>query len=331
MTSTSFDRNAAIRDQTDQLDRRLISASSRILVAVKGLFLGIDNRPHFFSYQQLITQGWIKETDKPFLHEQFCYLGQSNDQRITPNPSRLSFVDYFVWIAPTNTQFNTSYQQDQLSFEPIDLRKAAMINPEWDVELMIYATGLVNWHYRNAFCGKCGYCSQISSAGHSRVCQNPECKQVHFPKIEPAVICSIESVINSENNLLLARQPSWPDKRYSVIAGFSEVGETLEATVKREAMEEVGLLVENIQYVASQPWPFPSSLMLAFSCETKQQSIRLLDKELEHADWFSANKLEKMVQKGDLLLPFAFSVSWRLIDQWYQKETGKKLQDLVIH
>ncbi|MDQ7050464.1 MAG: NAD(+) diphosphatase [Enterobacterales bacterium] len=335
MTFIPLDRNAAVREQNDQLKQRFLLDSSQILVAVKGQFIGVNNQPRYFSYQQLIKKGWTTSHDHQSLASELLYLGQASKPAESTNLQSNPVTDYFVWLPSVdNQQLNqllakNQQSNDKLALSTINIRVAAMVNPDFDVNLLIYAKGLVNWHFKNTFCACCGHPSQISASGHSRTCHNSQCEQVHFPKIEPAVIFSIETIIDGESNLLLARQASWAEKRYSVVAGFSEVGETLEDSVKREAMEEVGLAVEKIQYIASQPWPFPASLMIAFQCETKQSSIRLLDKELEHAAWFSANKLTTRVQSGELLLPFSFSVSWQLIDRWYQQETGNQLSSLV--
>ncbi len=335
MTSIPIDRNAVAREQKAQLEQRFLLDKSRILVAIKGQFIGVKNQPTYFSYQQLITHGWCTNQEHQSIANELLYLGQAKQAEISAKGGNRDLIDYFVWLAPIDSpELNQlldakAQSEDKMALSAIDIRVAAMLNPEFDVNLLIYAKGLVNWHFKNTFCACCGHPSQISACGHSRTCRNPLCEQVHFPKIEPAVIFSIETMIHEQNNLLLARQASWPDKRYSVVAGFAEVGETLEDAVKREALEEVGLEVENISYVASQPWPFPASLMLAFQSETKQNNIRLLDKELEHADWFSASKLTSMVQNGELLLPFSFSVSWQLIDAWYKNETGNPLNSLM--
>ena len=129
------------------------------------------------------------------------------------------------------------------------------------------------------------------------------------------MICAI----TYQDKILLGRQTSWPDKRYSVIAGFVEPGETLEQAVARESYEETGLTLKRIEYYRSQPWPFPQSLMVGFTAEAIHPEIKLLDQELEEAHWFSRQELRAAVKADELVLPFEFSISRELINQWLMK------------
>lgn len=174
------------------------------------------------------------------------------------------------------------------------------------------AIAMEHWHNTHQYCGHCGHPTYSEQAGFVRRCSNTECQQQHFPRTDSAVICAI----TYEDKLLLGRQKSWPEKRYSVIAGFVEPGETLEQAVAREAYEETGLTLNKIRYYRSQPWPFPQSLMVGFFAETKNSQISLLDKELEEAQWFTREEILEAVKEGELVLPFEYSISRELINQW---------------
>ncbi len=328
MIQLEFNRNATLRNQSDRLLEILNNPNSRIILAQNGHLLGIENKLVFVTFKEILESDSLSAKQSKAILQGLIYLGQ------TPNKdsmNNLSCHDYFVlhWDEHSATCNQLKNLLEKKQYSPIDIRKAALNSSDFEAMLLIYSKGLLNWHIKNTFCSCCGNPSDFSSAGHARKCRNQTCQQVHFPKIEPAVIFSIETQIEKKNSILLARQALWPEKRFSVVAGFSEVGETLEEAVKRESLEEVGLEVEKVEYVASQAWPFPASLMLAFKTETKQTNIRLVDKELEEAKWFNALALKQAVETQQVKLPFAFSVSWHLIDIWYQKETGQGLASLV--
>lgn len=305
LIQSSLNRRGEIRQDQQRVDRWFTSDSSKILLAHKGKFVCDNNKPAYFSYLQVSDFGYESE------HLERIYLGEDEQNH------------YFV----ISIQRLVEALQD---LQILDLRTAALSAELFDISSLFYSQGLINWHFTHGYCAKCGNPTESSQAGHSRNCLNLECGKQHFPRIEPAVIFSIESDINEIPHLLLARQPNWPEKRYSVLAGFAEHGESLELAVEREAMEEVGIEVNNICYVHSQPWPFPASLMLGFQCETKQHEINLIDQELEVAEWFSAADIKAKLKSGELLMPFSVSISWHLIDLWYKKQTGHSLKTIII-
>jgi NAD+ diphosphatase len=202
----------------------------------------------------------------------------------------------------------------------VDLRLSAESLPPFEAGLAAYARALVFWRGRHRFCGRCGAPTEAHSAGHRLLCTRPDCASEHFPRIDPAIIVAI----THQHRLLLARQTTWPARRYSVLAGFVEPGETLEDCVRREVMEEAGLRLANCHYHSSQPWPFPSALMIGFTADAIDEQI-VLGPELETADWFDPQTLVAAVRCADLQLPTAFSVSRRLIEDWYEGQTGRDL------
>jgi NAD+ diphosphatase len=154
--------------------------------------------------------------------------------------------------------------------------------------------------------------TEHADAGHERLC--PVCGAHHFPRTDPVVIVR---VVDGER-LLLGRQASWPEARFSVLAGFVEPGETLEEAVRREVREESSLEVDEVSYVASQPWPFPSSLMIGFHAVADGgPEPRPRDGELAEVRWFERAELEAAAAgAADLRLPPPYSISRRLIDGW---------------
>jgi NAD+ diphosphatase len=147
------------------------------------------------------------------------------------------------------------------------------------------ATGraLVNWHRTTTFCGRCGSPTEAREGGHVRVCLDVTCNAQHYPRTDNAVIMQV----TDGENILLHRQPSWPAGMWSVLAGFVEPGETLEQAVVRETHEETGIIVDDIRYAGSQPWPFPASLMVGFTARAIGGQLCPDPHELEDARWFS--------------------------------------------
>lgn len=207
-----------------------------------------------------------------------------------------------------------------------DLRAAAPLLSLKDSSLLAYAKVLVYWHGRNRFCSVCGSPSRSGEGGHVRICSSLECLAPHFPRTDPAIIM----LIHCGNRCLLGRQPIWPERRYSVLAGFVEPGESAEAAVIREAFEEAGVRVNNIYYHSSQPWPFPSSLMLGFTAEAEDEQINLGDKELVDARWFSPVELKEAVENGSVLLPPPISVAFHLLADWFNGQTSISLSELAV-
>jgi NAD+ diphosphatase len=159
-----------------------------------------------------------------------------------------------------------------------------------------------------------------AKSGHVLVCTNPSCRHEQFPRIDPAIIV----LVSDGERALLGRQASWPVGRYSTIAGFVEPGESLEDAVAREVFEETGIEVDRIEYHSSQPWPFPASLMLGFTAHAVTTEVRLRDQELEDARWFTRAALTS----NGALLPPRQSISYRLIEEWFDAGAGTPLRDI---
>jgi len=189
-----------------------------------------------------------------------------------------------------------------------ELRFLGTVLPPDEANLVAHARALVLWHASQVFCGTCGSAARPGAAGNSRVCVNEACQREIFPRVDPAIIV----LVSDGERCLLGRQSKWPEGRYSTIAGFVEPGESLEDAVRREVYEETNVRVGAVHYHSSQPWPFPSSLMLGFMAEATSAQILLNDGELEDARWFTRAELRSDESK----LPFRISIARRLIEHW---------------
>ncbi len=186
---------------------------------------------------------------------------------------------------------------------------------EVDVEVAFTAVGLIGWHGRAAFCPACGSRSAPISGGLARRC--PACAREDYPRTDPAVIMA---VTDADDRLLLARQPSWVSRRFSVLAGFAEVGESLEQAVHREVAEEVGLSLASVTYLGSQPWPFPRSMMVAFAAHASSTELRPAQAEVADAGWFTRAELRARLADGSMSLPLRTSIARRMIESWMAGE-----------
>jgi NAD+ diphosphatase len=191
------------------------------------------------------------------------------------------------------------------------LREAAAMLSRGEAGLAAYASALAGWHRRHPFCAACGSATAVREGGHVRVC--PRCGAVHHPRTDPVVI----TLVADGDRALLGRQPAWPGGRYSALAGFVEPGETLEEAVAREVREEACVEVAEPRYRASQPWPFPSSLMLAFTARYAGGEARVGDAELEDVRWFSRDELRAAAAgSGPFALPPPIAIARLLIGEW---------------
>jgi NAD+ diphosphatase len=196
-----------------------------------------------------------------------------------------------------------------------DLRRIASLLAHGEAALLAYARAMAYWHDQHRYCGHCGSPTESREGGHLRVCTRAKCGTHHFPRTDPAVIV----LVSHGGRALLGRQRLWPPTLYSTIAGFVEPGESLEDAVIREVREETGVEVEAVTYRSSQPWPFPSSLMLGFRARARSTEICCGDGELEDARWFSRRALQAAIEAHTLRLPSPVSIAYQLIRTWYDE------------
>jgi len=195
------------------------------------------------------------------------------------------------------------------------LRAVAADLDDRDAGLLVEAVGVLNWHRVHPHCPRCGARTRTTSSGWTRTC--PVDGSEHYPRTDPAVIMA---VVDEDDRVLLAHNALWPAGRFSALAGFVEPGEPLEAAVRREVLEEVGVVVGEVQYRGSQPWPFPASLMLGFTARATSTGVRVDDVEISDARWFTRAGLAEAVASGEVLLPPSTSIALRLVEDWYGEE-----------
>lgn len=205
--------------------------------------------------------------------------------------------------------------------QPVSLlpssRSRALVHEVPGHEVALYGTArsLLSWHGRHRFCSVCGQRTAPVKAGWSRRCGG--CEAEHFPRVDPVVIMLAEH----RGRVLLGRQHSWPEGRYSALAGFVEPGETLEEAVIREIREEAGVATHQVRYVMSQPWPFPSSLMIACIAQADDDALKLDETEIEHAFWCDADGVRAALAEEEgapFVAPPVMAVAWHLLKHWVE-------------
>jgi NAD+ diphosphatase len=197
----------------------------------------------------------------------------------------------------------------------VALRKLAMRLSELDASFAVHAAALAGWHLRHQRCSVCGAETNVSRAGEARTC--PNCSAAHFPRTDPAVIMT---VIDDQGRCLLGHNSARAKGWFSTLAGFVEPGESPENAVVREVHEEVGVAIDRLTYLGSQPWPFPSSLMLGFEAHAASTDIEVDGDEITDARWFTRDELRRLVLAGEVGLPTTISIAGALITRWYGDE-----------
>jgi NAD+ diphosphatase len=194
----------------------------------------------------------------------------------------------------------------------ISLREAGARLRTPDAGLVAYAAGILNWHRSHPHCSRCGTKTRIAEAGFLRVC--PSCGAEHHPRTDPVVIM----LVADGDRVLLGRGPTWGERNYSALAGFVEPGESLEEAVARELREEAGVEIAVATYSSSQPWPFPSSLMLGFHASYAGGEPHVRDRELEDVRWFTRDEVAAAFrgEEGPLHIPPPIAIARRLIEEW---------------
>ena len=269
-----LDRAAYLRDQVDGM----------MTLENAGLFTPL------WSGKVALQDGqnavWLPKSHPVFaLGEDAVFLG------LVDGTARFA-VDVSRWtpdVVPMQAGFLDQTQQVHPDLPPnsafFDLREGMTALSPLDAECLAIAKGLMNWHSSHGFCAACGHKTDISQAGWQRRC--PDCGRSHFPRTDPVVIM----LVVSQNRLLLGRSAQWPDGMYSLLAGFVEPGEVIEAAVRREVFEESGIRIGKVRYLASQPWVFPASLMIGCIAEAQSTEIKVDPAELEDAQWVTREDL----------------------------------------
>ncbi|MDX2145228.1 MAG: NAD(+) diphosphatase [Rhodospirillaceae bacterium] len=290
-----LDRAAALRADDAKVRALLMGPSARIVP--------VWNQRHLFdAAQRAVALTFDALADVALSESPPVFLGLLNGEAwfaLSMAPSETPPT------LPTPGEFRT-------------LNEVVTLLPADEASILAYARAMTIWHDNHRHCGKCGAATQATENGHSRTCTNAACAHRAYPRTDPAVITLVEDPTGTR--ALLGRQARWVNGMYSVIAGFVEPGESLEETVIRETYEETGIRVADVRYQASQPWPFPSSIMLGFRAKALTTAISLDDNELEDCAWFTREELRSFGQAGgpfaERRLPNPFSIARYLLNGW---------------
>ncbi len=300
-----LDRAAHLRSDSNRI-AKLVNSGCAIVIWQGRVLLAGDEQPYairlplsdrIFDHasQDPVFLGFVK-SEPVFAHDISCWQpvdlpdfdGGINDTSRTQHPD-----------LPCDHWFG-------------DLRQVMAHLSPMDAELAASALALFAWHESHGFCARCGQPSQVTAAGWQRQC--PACETHHFPRTDPVVIM----LITNGNSVLLGRSPGWPGGMYSLLAGFVEPGETLEAAVRREVLEEVDVKVGAVSYLASQPWPFPTSLMVGCRGEALTTKLEIDPVEIEDAMWLSREQMMAIFagQNPDIHAPRVGSIAQFLLQNW---------------
>lgn len=312
---SNLDRAGEIRSNPEELHRLLKAPESRVILFWKG-------KPALFEGSEEIA---AVATDDPILKDSSevpALLGR--DEKGAWFSAEL---DRWVpkELPDTLDSFLDPSEQRHPSLPPrarfVELRGVMSALDARSAELVATGKAILGWHATHPFCAKCGSRTEIAEAGWQRNC--PVCSAKHFPRTDPVVIM----LIVSGNSVLLGRSPFWPEGMYSLLAGFVEPGETLEAAVRREVYEESGIRVGAVDYLVSQPWPFPSSLMFGCIGRAESSDINIDPVEIEDALWISKEELAEVFRgtHPKIKSPRKGAVARYLLEAWLKDLPGTRL------
>lgn len=235
-------------------------------------------------------------------HDEQVFLGTLGDRPVVATLASGEAADLF---------------RDDPAFAVTDLRTIAVsgLVPEGELGLLAMAKSMLDWHSRHRFCANCGARTMVAHAGFRRDC--PACETQHFPRTDPVVIM----LVTHGDKCLLGRQSRFQPRTYSCLAGFLEPGETVEDAVRRETFEEAGIRVGAVRYLASQPWPFPSSLMIGCVGDAETVDIVIDKTELEDVRWFSKDDIGQMLDgtHEEFAAPSPIAIAHHLLLEWMRR------------
>lgn len=282
----------------------------------------VDRSAHLRSDEAYLQSSWPNALVLQFSSEKFA--SQSNQLTFVKGASLGEYdsqIDYFLGVKDGENFFLRHLNDETLTSEFKSLRAIGSFLSPRDIGLAVHAQGLANWHSKHTRCSLCGGPTVVVLAGAVRRC--PADQSEHYPRTDSAIIVLIK---NDKDQILLGRQKVWPKYRFSTFAGFVEPGESFEHCVIREVREEAGVELIKINYLGSQPWPFPASLMIAFEAITNTPELARPDgDEIEEIRWFSREEMKSAILDKSLILPFEISVARQMINAWYGDGADKDL------
>lgn len=308
-TGNLLDRAGHLRKDADWIEIQLANPESIVIPFWRGK-VGVhcysdpamDHKPLRITIKQL--------NDTPLTPEIVVFLGKERQTAI--------FAMDFSSMDENSFPFTTEETQLQ------DLRVAVHTLSHTEVAMLGYGKAVIHWHQQHQYCGKCGSTTMIKFAGHARQCSNASCELEGFPRTDPAVIMLVTRTCETTGNplCLLGRNTNFPNNVYSTLAGYVDPGESLEEAVAREVEEEAGIKVSEVQYIASQPWPFPSQIMLGFTAKAITHHINIDPDEIADANWFTVEDIRNAGDWGDesatLCLPRRDSIAHFLVNHWLE-------------
>ena len=275
----------------------------------------VDRAAHLRSDEAYLKSAWASASVLLFMDEKF--VASSNQINFVPGSTLGEYqtqTDYFLGVKDKENFFVRHLASDEnTKLELMTLREiGAFLSPR-DIGLAVHAQGLANWHKNHPRCSQCGAATSVVLGGSVRRCLIDESE--HYPRTDGAIIVLIK---DDQDRVLLGRQKVWPKHRFSTFAGFVEPGESFEHCVLREVREEAGVELTQINYLGSQPWPFPASLMIAFEAVTNTPQLAKADgDEIEEIRWFSRAEMKAAILDKSLILPLEISVARQMIKAWY--------------
>jgi NAD+ diphosphatase len=303
--SLILDRSAERRDESAWVAEQARSVDARYLL--------LDEAGEAFVRRDRTSLRWITSNERnELLRDMKASLLGVADQHA-----------YFMLVLEGAAHIDAL--ESALDARRMGLRAAGLQLPVDEAGLFAYAKGLSHWQRETRHCAHCGTRLELIAAGHRAQCTNPACARLHFPRTDAAVIMLVEH----GGACLLGRQAGWPPGRYSTLAGFVEPGEALEDAVRREVAEEAGVVVDEVRYHSSQPWPMPASLMVGFIATAVSRQIVMRDHELEDARWFTPQEIVAGLADKSFLPSTRLSVSYQLLAHWLQERAGMDLDNLV--
>lgn len=296
----SFDRAAHLRQDLEALEGMLAAADTLLLPVWRDQTLTWNgDAPRLCVVAANEAQHWID------LAGELCFLGLLDGRpAFTLDLSNLSDPFHRTTLATS-----TNYQ-------PLLTIAGQLEHTEGNIAA--FSRAIFHWHRQHRFCGACGAETRPREGGHARYCSNSECGTKHFPRTDPAVI----ALVTHGDRCLLGHQRGWPEGMYSTLAGFVEPGETLEQAVVREVKEEAGVTVADVRYWKSQPWPFPSSLMLAFRATATGEHIQVDGTEIVHAAWYTREEIRRPTDPR-FFVPPPYSVAGQLIQGFLEQSSSE--------
>ena len=318
-----LDRASTLRKNQSWLEQKLAATESCFYFYWRGKYLYLDER--LLVYSKASTPDLTLDSSNSSIFNQAI-----SDNRVTFLGTEQDAA-YFVCDLSFLTDVEMKQWLDKLAIQRlkfIDFRSTLTLLSQHQGAILSYAKALIHWQKSASFCGHCGEKTELMDGGHRLVCQNTRCQKEHFPRTDPAVIMLVEHQPKSGPAVcLLAEHHRIPEKVFSTLAGFVDPGESLQEAVAREVFEEAGVKTTDIEFIDSQPWPFPHSLMIGFIARAQNTELCLEEEELRSADWFTAQELVNFGEWGDESdgpkLPRKESISRLLIDLWCQKQLSQ--------